>query len=296
MGFLDNVASAVNRGTASVQRTGKSAQLKMQLNDLMKQRRDLAAQLGASLYDTAKEMPEMREGREPLFEGIAKIDERRAAIEDQIAQIEAEAAAQQVASAAYKCPKCGTSVAGDDLFCSGCGTPIAEIKAAASAPAPAVSATPEGPVCASCGAPLGEGDLFCMSCGAKAEPAVPAVPEAEAVSELASDPEGSPAAADDVDAGGDAEAVDKHAAASEPDPAEGESARADEGRIDKPDAAAEPEPVAVAAEPAPEPGPDAAAEPEQLAEAPATGFCAHCGNQVSSDDSFCATCGTPVRL
>ena len=165
MGFFDNVTSVVNKGTASVQRTGRTAQLKMQLGELMKQRRDLAGQLGASLYETVKDMPEMREGREPLFKGIEDIDSQRAAIEAEIAQIEAAAAAQQEASTMFKCPKCGSEVAASDLFCSGCGTSIAEVKAAAQ-PAPEPEA-PAGPKCPSCGAALNEGDAFCMSCGAR---------------------------------------------------------------------------------------------------------------------------------
>lgn len=168
MGFLDNVTSAVNRGTASVQRTGRTAQLKMQLNDLVKQRRELAAQLGASLYDTVREMPEMREGREPIFKGIEDIDKQRADIEAEIAQIEADAAAQHEAATTFKCPRCGSDVPATDLFCSGCGMPIAEVKAAAAAPEPA-TAPADGPKCASCGAPLNDGDAFCMSCGAKQE-------------------------------------------------------------------------------------------------------------------------------
>ena len=172
MGFLDNVTSVVNRGTASVQRTGRTAQLKMQLNDLMKQRRDLAAQLGASLYDTVKDMPEMRQGREPLFDGIAGIDDKRVAIEAEIAQIEADAAAQQASAMTYKCPRCGFDIPATDLFCSGCGMPIAEVKAAIPEPAPD-AAMPvdetDGPKCSSCGASLNEGDAFCTSCGTKVE-------------------------------------------------------------------------------------------------------------------------------
>lgn len=167
MGFLDNVASAVNRGTASVQRSGKTAQLKMQMNELMKQRRDLAAQLGASVYDTVKDMPEIRKGRETIFLSIEDVDKQRSEIEAQIAQIEAEAAAQQEASTTYACPKCGSQVLATDMFCSGCGMPIEEVKAAAGAVDGRESS--DGPQCPKCGAVLDEDDVFCMSCGAKIE-------------------------------------------------------------------------------------------------------------------------------
>ena len=166
MGFLDNLTTAVNRGTASVQRSGRSVQLKMQLNDLAKERRDLAAQLGASLYDVVKDDPALREGREPLFDGIAAIDQRRAAITAEIEEIEAENAAQAAARMTYQCPQCGAPVAGDDLFCSGCGLGIAEIRAAYEQPVMMPEAA--AAYCASCGAPMAEDDLFCMNCGARA--------------------------------------------------------------------------------------------------------------------------------
>ena len=188
MGFLDNVTSVVNRGTASVQRTGRTTQLKMQLNELIKQRRDLAAQLGASLYDVVKDIPEMREGREPIFEGIEGIDKQRADIEAEIAQLEADAAAQLDAATTYKCPKCGYSVGSADLFCSGCGLPIAEVRAASTASAPVADAAPTGPACLACGAPLNEDDAFCMMCGAKVEKAPAPEPQPEPQPTFESEP------------------------------------------------------------------------------------------------------------
>lgn len=179
MGFLDNVTSAVNRGTAAASRASRSTQLKMQLNDLMKQRRDMCAQLGASLYDATKDNAELRQGREPLFDAIAGVDQQRQNIENEIAALEAQAAQQNVALSYYKCPRCGSTVSGGDLFCSSCGAPIAEIMAAYQQPAQpaqaapvtaaAPAATPAGPTCAACGAPMNEGDLFCMACGTRAE-------------------------------------------------------------------------------------------------------------------------------
>ena len=104
--------------------------MKLQANELLRQRRDLAAQLGASLYDTVKDMPELVEGRETLFQSIADIDVKRIQIDAEIAEIEAEIAAQREASMTFKCPSCGTDVSSADMFCSGCGISIAEAKAA----------------------------------------------------------------------------------------------------------------------------------------------------------------------
>ncbi|MBE6464044.1 MAG: zinc-ribbon domain-containing protein [Eggerthellaceae bacterium] len=164
MGFLDTVTSAFNKGTASAKRTGRLAQLRLQANDLLRQRRDLTAQLGASLYETVKEIPELRESREPLFASIEDIDQKRARIDEEIAEIEAQIEAQRASSMTFKCPSCGADVSSGDMFCSTCGISIEEVKAAYAAPEPADSLT-----CSVCGATLSEGDRFCMVCGAKQE-------------------------------------------------------------------------------------------------------------------------------
>lgn len=176
MGFFDDVQSLANRGMASANRTASSAKLKMQQGDLMKQRKELASQLGASLYEATKNDPQLRQGRESVYDGIAAIDEQRAQIEAQIAQIEQEAQAQAQAALTYTCPTCGGSVRQSDSFCAGCGTPVAQIIEAAQAEAAAASAA--GPHCVHCGAPISEGDVFCMSCGGKQdEPPAQAAPE-----------------------------------------------------------------------------------------------------------------------
>lgn len=276
MGFLDNVTSAVNRGTASVQRTSRVSQLKMQINGLMKQRRDLAAQLGASLYDVVKEDPAMRAGREPLFDGIANIDEQRAALEAEIVRIEAETAAAQEANVVLSCPRCGSDVMGGDLFCSGCGLPIAEVKAA-SAPSQLAAG---GPACPSCGAPLVEGDAFCMMCGAKIE----AAPEPDPIVVPAPDPVVAPAP--------DPIVVPAPAPVIAPEPvgaaAPSEPASAPAVPVVEPIAAevsaeapVEPTPVELSAEPAPAPTPGS--------------FCAHCGGRVEPGDAFCGICGSSIE-
>ena len=159
MGFLDNVSKTINKGTAAGERTLRATQLRKQLGDLTKQRQNLAAQLGATLYEKTKSDPEFTSGRESLYNGIAGIDAQKIAIEAELAQIEQAA----VDSATLTCPKCGARVEGTDLFCSGCGMSVEEIKAAYAQPAaPAATAA-----CPSCGAPVNAGDAFCMACGQK---------------------------------------------------------------------------------------------------------------------------------
>lgn len=167
MGFLDNVTSAVNRGTAAAGRGADKIKLNARIGELNKQRQGLAAQLGASLYEATRNDAALVSGREALYEGIARVDAEREECQRQIAAIDEQAAAAATAAAGFNCAVCGAHMTGADLFCSGCGAP-ADRARALSAPAPAA---PSGPACASCGAPLGEGDMFCMSCGTKVMPA-----------------------------------------------------------------------------------------------------------------------------
>lgn len=171
MGFLDNVTSAVNRGTAAAGRGADKIKLNAHIGELNKQRQGLAAQLGASLYGATRGDAALVAGREALYDGIARIDAEREECQRQIAAIDEQAAAAATAATGYACAVCGARMSGADLFCAGCGTPAE--KARAQAPAAPALAAAAGPACASCGAPLGEGDMFCMSCGAKvAAPAV----------------------------------------------------------------------------------------------------------------------------
>ena len=178
MGFLDDVQASVNRGVAGANRGVESMKLKNQMNDAMKRRQQLAAQLGASLYEVTREDAALRSGREALYDGIAAIDQERDAIQAQLDELERQAAAAAQAAASIECPFCHTRISATDMFCCGCGKPMAEIQAAYAA-AQAVPAEPEpAPVaaqatCPACGSPVNEGDAFCMNCGAKLGAAAP---------------------------------------------------------------------------------------------------------------------------
>ncbi len=166
MGLFDNVADVVNRGTAAAGRTSRSARLRRQIGDLRRQRHELMAQLGESLYDEVAEDARWRTGRETVLDGIADIDWKIGDTEQQLAQIEAEAQAAQRAAQTYACPRCGTRVSGSQGFCSGCGMPVSQILADVDSVA-VESVASELRACVSCGAPLEDGDAFCMVCGAK---------------------------------------------------------------------------------------------------------------------------------
>ena len=178
MGFLDDVQASVNRGVVGANRGVESMKLKNQMNDAMKRRQQLAAQLGASLYEVTREDAALRSGREALYDGIAAIDQERDAIQAQLDELERQAAAAAQAAASIECPFCHTRISATDMFCCGCGKPMAEIQAAYAA-AQAVPAEPEPApaaaqaVCPACGSPVNEGDAFCMNCGAKLGAAAP---------------------------------------------------------------------------------------------------------------------------
>ena len=174
MGFLDDVSNAVDRGAAAVGRTTKTAQLKMQLSDLSKRRRELAAQLGASLYETTKDDAAMRMGREDLYDGIASLDRQCDELNTQIRAIEAGANVRQTQQRQhFSCPQCGSPVGFDDLFCTGCGMPAEQVLSAQGQGKTMAAAAQSGisfassAVCPNCGAPITSGDSFCMSCGTR---------------------------------------------------------------------------------------------------------------------------------
>ena len=270
MGFLDSLQSSVNRGVAATGRATSTMKLKAQMNEALKRRQALAAQLGASLYDVTKDDAGLRVGREALYDGIAACDAERAGYQAEIERIEAESAAATAANSYYVCPFCGSHVITTDLFCSGCGKSMADITAALSAqqqaPAAPVAPVSGAAACPQCGAPVNAGDAFCMSCGynlaaaAAPEPVVAPVAEeiVEPVVAPALEPEPEPAAAPEP------------AVAPEP--------------VAEPEPAPEPVPVA---EPVSMPEPVAAPASE-----PAANVCPNCGTPYEPGDAFCMGCGT----
>ncbi len=184
MGFLDDVQASLNRGMVSATRVVDTQKIKLQMSDATKRRQQLAAQLGANLYELTKNDPAFRAGREGLYEGIAAVDAEIASFRSQLSDIEQQAQEQAQAAMTIECPFCHARVGVADMFCSGCGKSMDEIKEAyeASAPVPpaASSVDADSPVCPTCGAHVSEGDAFCMTCGRKLTgdaPDEPADPE-----------------------------------------------------------------------------------------------------------------------
>jgi DNA-directed RNA polymerase subunit RPC12/RpoP len=117
MGFLDNVSSAINRGAAAAGRTADSVKLKAQLSDVVTKRQNLAAQLGASLYEQTKDDEAFRTGREEFYDGIAECDEQRAALQQQIADVDQASKDAKMSM----CPACGSKVPASYSVCPTCG-------------------------------------------------------------------------------------------------------------------------------------------------------------------------------
>ena len=186
MGFVDDIQNSVQREVDSASRSVEIAQLKVKIKDVQNRRKELAAQLGASLYEVTKSDPVLVGGREALFDGIASLDAERAGYEAQIEEIERKAQEAQAAAAGVECPFCHYSMRGSDLFCAGCGKPMAEVKAFyEKAPEPEDASELAAAFCMNCGSKLGAGDKFCMKCGTK-------VPESEGTgADVDKDPAGS---------------------------------------------------------------------------------------------------------
>lgn len=272
MGIFDSMSNAANRGVAAAERTGRSVRLRKQADDLLKQRKDYAAQLGASLYETTKDMPEMREGREPLYAAIEDIDRQRQEIADELEAIEAAAQEQEQASQTYECSKCGNTVMATDLYCSGCGRPVSEIKEEAEALAAAqielVADAPDDQlVCPDCGYAVEADDAFCMACGAKLGIETQQVAEEH-------DEATSYAFTDDARESDDsAEAVEAF-----------EDAQQEANGVP---VGSESQPIALQnAEQE-----SSSEQPSEEALPPTVAFCMQCGKPVAPDDAFCGGCG-----
>ena len=284
MGFFDSVTSTFNRGVAAAGRTGDQVRLKGQMNDANKRRQNLAAQLGASLYDITKDDPNLRLGREALYDGIAAIDAERTQIQAELDRLEREAQAAQIASTHFACPFCGSQLSANDVFCSGCGKPMAEIQAALSSAQTGVPANWGGPTCPKCGAPMNVGDMFCMSCGHKLD-APAAAPSAAPAAEAAP--------ADGFVSEPAPEAVVAPEPAFEPAP---ESPVAPESVFEPaPESAVAPEPAfePVAPETAPA-GPDLDPSFSASSELASGRACPKCGTPAAPNDKFCMNCGFPL--
>ena len=150
--LLENAGNLLNRGVAAAGRGTKSISLKNQINDLVKRREKLTAELGADLYTVTRFDPNFRAPRESIYGGIESMDAQIEALQIELANIEQEAqtanAAQPVQAPAAFCPSCGNALQPSDAFCRNCGT-AAQAKGDAAPVAPVAYPDTTGFVAAS---------------------------------------------------------------------------------------------------------------------------------------------------
>lgn len=163
----------------------ETLRLEEQIIELNRRRAEIAAELGASLYEATKDDAVLRQGREALYDGIAACDSECEACRAEIERIEeaekaaAEAAAAVVVeetsvevadvNAVVNCVICGTAIQPDDAFCCGCGTPVDKARPQAVEAATTESASL---ICVVCGTAMQPGDAFCCGCGTSVDKAL----------------------------------------------------------------------------------------------------------------------------
>ncbi|MGN0262430.1 MAG: zinc-ribbon domain-containing protein [Eggerthellaceae bacterium] len=158
MGFFDDIQGAVDRGMSSMERSVEIAKINVRLKEINQQRTNLAAQLGACLYERTKSDPTFTEGLETLYSGIARLDSERSEAQAMIEALQNQPQQKAPARQVVTCPTCGSFCDPTDMFCCGCGAKVADF--ASTAAVASVHRCPE------CSAPIEEDDAFCMNCGA----------------------------------------------------------------------------------------------------------------------------------
>ena len=169
MGFFDDIQGAVDRGMSTMERGVEIAKINARMREINQQRSNLAAQLGACLYERTKNDPSFTEGLETLYSGIARLDSERIEAQAMIEQLQNQPQQKAPARQLVTCPTCGSFCDPTDMFCCGCGAKVADFAAGSAASAAAGTY-----YCPKCSAPFEEGDAFCMSCGARLASELPA--------------------------------------------------------------------------------------------------------------------------
>ncbi|MGI6536092.1 MAG: zinc ribbon domain-containing protein [Eggerthellaceae bacterium] len=112
-----------NPWTRSKQPTAaeRAEELRIRSDELATKRTNLAADLGALVYEETKTNPRARQGREVLYDGIASIDREQAEIAEELKQLDARHRREDEPVPLY-CPFCGKPVTAEAVFCPQCGT------------------------------------------------------------------------------------------------------------------------------------------------------------------------------
>lgn len=127
MGIWDNVSTMLDKGADAAGRFANATNLKFRLGEEQRKRRDLAAELGESLYETVAANPSLAAGRERILADMAACDAEIARIKEEVDRIARENEALKAEAVSYSCPVCGSTLARNARFCSTCGTPLAPL-------------------------------------------------------------------------------------------------------------------------------------------------------------------------
>lgn len=90
MGIWDNVSSMLGKGADAAGRFANATNLKFKLGEEQRKRRDLAAELGESLYETVAANPSLAAGRERILADMAACDAEIARIKEEVDRIAQE--------------------------------------------------------------------------------------------------------------------------------------------------------------------------------------------------------------
>ena len=137
MGFFDDIQGAVDRGRSTMERGVEIAKINARMREINQQRSNLAAQLGACLYERTKNDPSFTEGLETLYSGIARLDSERIEAQAMIEQLQNQPQQKAPARQLVTCPTCGSFCDPTDMFCCGCGAKVADFAAGSAASAAA---------------------------------------------------------------------------------------------------------------------------------------------------------------
>ena len=118
MGIWDDVSTMLGKGADAAGRFANATNLKFRLGDEQRKRRDLAAELGESLYETVAANPSLAAGRERILADMAACDAEIARIKEEVDRIARENEALKAEAVSYSCPVCGSTLARNARFCS----------------------------------------------------------------------------------------------------------------------------------------------------------------------------------
>lgn len=123
MGIWDDISGVLNRGMEGAGRIADTTSLKFKLGEVERRRRDLAADLGESLYASVESGSELPAECERIIADMRACDIEISQVKADIERIARESDAAKAASVAYCCSHCGATLSPGARFCHACGAP-----------------------------------------------------------------------------------------------------------------------------------------------------------------------------